>query len=70
MPLRKQSSRIGWHQLFTRFVEGANFSSKSAGRTGLRTSSPLQFGQVPANLSLAQSQQNVHSKLQIMASAD
>lgn len=38
------------------------------GRRGRRTNSPPQLGQVPFNLIFAQSLQNVHSNVQILAS--
>jgi len=41
-----------------------------AGRRGRTTSSPPQLGQIPASLLVAQSAQNVHSKVQIRASVD
>lgn len=54
--------------LRTRFVEAGYFSSMRAGRTGRRTSSPPQFGQVPASTPSAQRRQKVHSKVQMRAS--
>ena len=39
-----------------------------AGRIGLGTKLPPQFGQTLSNIVLAQSLQNVHSKVQIIAS--
>jgi hypothetical protein len=51
----------------TRFVEAGNFASLSAGRTGRRTSSPPQFGHLPFSTPLAQSLQNVHSNVHIIA---
>ena len=45
-------------------------SSFSAGRTGRRENSPPQFGQAPPKMFAAQSAQNVHSKVQIIASRE
>lgn len=53
----------------TRFVEAGCFASIRADRTGRRTSSPPQFGQMPS-LASAQSAQNVHSKVQMRASSE
>jgi hypothetical protein len=39
--------------------------SRAAGRTGLRTSSPPQFGQTKPNFAEAHAEQNVHSNVQI-----
>jgi hypothetical protein len=55
--------------LNTRSVEGGNFASFAAGRLGRATSSPPQFGHTPCSLSVAQSTQNVHSNVQMRASA-
>ena len=56
--------------LNTRAVAPGYFSSLAAGRDGRASSSPPQFGHVPARRPLAQSRQNVHSKEQIRASVD
>lgn len=56
--------------LNTRVVDAGNFSSFAAGRDGRGTSSPPQFGHVPARRWFAQSLQNVHSKEQMRASAE
>jgi hypothetical protein len=53
-----------------RSVEAGYCSNFSAGRRGLRTSSPPQFGHVPFSTSLVHSLQNVHSNVQIIADAD
>jgi len=55
--------------LNTRSLDGGNFASLLAGRIGRATKLPPQFGQVPPSFVSAQSRQNVHSKVQIMASA-
>jgi hypothetical protein len=47
--------------LYTRVADAGCFFSMAAGLTGLRTSSPPQFGQVPFSVFSAQSAQNVHS---------
>jgi hypothetical protein len=52
----------------TRFVDAGNRVSFSSGRLGRASSSPPQFGQRPPSFVSVQSRQNVHSKLQIMAS--
>ncbi|ASY57543.1 hypothetical protein SS05631_c26140 [Sinorhizobium sp. CCBAU 05631] len=52
----------------TRWVEAGHFLSIAVGRIGRRTSSPLQFGQIPPSFPSAQSAQKVHSKVQIIAS--
>lgn len=52
----------------TRLVDAGYFASKAAGRTGRRTNSPPQLGQTPPRTVVTQSAQNVHSKVQIIAS--
>jgi hypothetical protein len=54
--------------LNTRRVEGGSFTSFAAGRTGRGAKLPPQFGQTPLSRLSTQSRQNVHSKVQIMAS--
>src|ERR1700733_4434939 len=54
--------------LTTRTADAGYFSSFSAGRMGRTTRFPSQFGQRPPSVVSVQSRQNVHSKLQIMAS--
>jgi hypothetical protein len=54
--------------LRTRSTEAGYFTSKAAGRIGRGTRLPPQFGQIPRNTSPAQAAQNVHSKVQIIAS--
>jgi len=54
--------------LYMRLVEGGLFASLAAGRTGRGAKFPPQFGQTPRSLSSTHSRQNVHSKVQIMAS--
>ena len=54
----------------TRSVDAGYFARSSAGLTGLPTSSPPQFGQIPPNLEVAQSLQNVHSNVQIITSEE
>ena len=54
--------------LTKRSVDAGYFSSIAGGRIGRRTSSPPQLGQMPSNTSSAQSAQNVHSYVQILAS--
>src|SRR5258708_6314809 len=49
-------------------VEGGNFASFEAGRTGRSEKLPPQFGQRPPSFPFTQSRQNVHSNVQIMAS--
>jgi hypothetical protein len=56
--------------LRVRAVAAGKASNSPAGRIGRRTSSPPQFGHPLANFDPAQSAQNVHSKLQIIAAAD
>lgn len=53
-----------------RSVAAGYCRSFSWGRIGLLTSSPPQFGHTPCKMWVAQSWQNVHSKEQIMASAE
>jgi hypothetical protein len=53
-----------------RSLEAGNFSSFSAGRRGLATSSPAQFGQRPFSLPVAQSRQKVHSNEHMSASGE
>jgi hypothetical protein len=54
--------------LNTRTPEGGNRSSLFAGLIGRGSRPPPQFGQRPPSLVSTQSRQNVHSKLQIIAS--
>jgi DNA-binding beta-propeller fold protein YncE len=54
--------------LSTRVVEGGYFASFSAGRIGRGAKLPPQLGQRPASFPSTQSRQNVHSKVQIIAS--
>jgi hypothetical protein len=54
--------------LNTRRVEDGLFTSSAAGRTGRGAKLPPQFGQTPLSRLSTQSRQNVHSKVQIMAS--
>jgi hypothetical protein len=56
--------------LKTRSVEAGYLASLLAGRRGRTTNSPPQLGQIPWSLVVAQSLQNVHSKLQIVASVE
>ena len=56
--------------LMIRSVEAGYCWSFSAGRIGLLTSSPPQFGHMPCKIWVAQLRQKVHSKEQIMASAE
>ena len=53
-----------------RTIEAGQSVSFSAGRIGRGTRFPPQFGQLPWSWVSAQSRQKVHSKLQIIASAD
>lgn len=53
-----------------RLVEAGYFSSLLAGRSGRDTNSPPQFGQIPPSTVSTQVAQNVHSKVQILASND
>lgn len=56
--------------LNTRSVDAGCRARAAAGRIGRRTSSPRQFGQTPPSFNSAQALQNVHSKVQILASGD
>jgi hypothetical protein len=56
--------------LNTRCVDAGNCPSFAAGRRGRVTSSPPQFGHLPASEPFAQEAQKVHSNEQIRASAD
>jgi hypothetical protein len=56
--------------LNTRCVEAGYFASFSAGRRGLRTNSPPQFGQAPFSRFSAQSAQKVHSNVQMSADVE
>jgi hypothetical protein len=51
-----------------RVIEGGFFTSLETGRIGRGAKFPPQLGQTPRSLLSTQSRQNVHSKLQIMAS--
>jgi hypothetical protein len=53
-----------------RSVEAGYFASFSTGLRGRATSSPPQFGHLPANTVSAHETQNVHSKEQILASPE
>jgi hypothetical protein len=67
-----QTARAATHSGFvdsTRLSETGYLAEKRAGRTGRAVSAPPQFGQVPERCRSAQSLQNVHSKLQIIAAA-
>jgi len=52
-----------------RLVEGGCLSSAEAGRTGRGVKFPPLLGQTPASLVSTHSRQNVHSNVQIIASA-
>jgi hypothetical protein len=54
--------------LNTRSFDGGYFASFSAGLIGRGEKLPSQFGQRPPSLVSTQSRQNVHSKVQIIAS--
>jgi len=54
--------------LNTRTDDAGFFASSEAGRIGRGTRLPPQFGQRPPSLLSTQSQQNVHSNEQIIAS--
>jgi hypothetical protein len=56
--------------LTIRRVDAGWRASRSFGRIGRRTSSPLQLGQRPASTPSAQSRQKVHSKEQMRASSE
>jgi hypothetical protein len=60
-----------WHPetLTIRRADGGWSRSAAAGRIGLRSNSPPQFGQEPRKICSAQRAQNVHSKLQMRAAA-
>ena len=49
---------------------GGYFSNDEFGRIGLETKFPPQFGQIPLRISLEHFEQNVHSKVQIIASSE
>jgi hypothetical protein len=53
-----------------RSVAAGKRARAAGGRIGRRTSSPPQFGQIPASLSAAQVAQKVHSNEQILASCE
>jgi hypothetical protein len=53
-----------------RRVDAGWRSSRSLGRTGRRTSSPVQLGQRPPSTPSAHSRQNVHSYEQFRASGE
>ncbi len=53
-----------------RLVEAGYFSSILVGRCGRDTKSPPQLGQMPPSTVSTQVAQNVHSKVQIIASID
>ena len=53
-----------------RTVEAGCFASIAAGRIGLGTRLPPQFGQLPCSVSASQLVQKVHSKVQISASVE
>lgn len=53
----------------TRSEEAGYLSLRWMGRIGLGEKFPPQFGQMPASTSLAHSEQKVHSKVQMTASA-
>jgi hypothetical protein len=53
-----------------RIVDAGYFLSQRRGLRGLGESSPAQLGQIPASLFTQHCAQNVHSKLQIIASAE
>jgi hypothetical protein len=55
--------------LNTRRLAGGLLMSFAAGRIGRGAKLPPQFGQTPLSLLSTQSRQNVHSKVQIIASA-
>lgn len=61
----------GWHQfLVTRFFEAGFFCKRDCGRIGRDSKLPPQFGQTPWYTSSTHRRQNVHSKVQIIASGD
>jgi hypothetical protein len=51
-------------------VEAGYLASQFAGLTGRAVKSPPQFGQTEFNFVSTQSRQNVHSKVQIIASGE
>jgi hypothetical protein len=53
-----------------RAVAAGKRARAAGGRIGRRTSSPPQFGQIPASRSVAQVAQKVHSNEQIRASRE
>ena len=53
-----------------RCADGGLLASLLAGRRGRGTSSPPQFGQIPASFDAVQDAQNVHSNEQIRASVE
>ena len=53
-----------------RSVDAGYFSSLFAGRRGRDTSSPPQLGHILPSIESALDAQNVHSKVQILASVD
>jgi hypothetical protein len=57
-------------RLTTRREDAGWFSNPAAGRIGLRTSSPSQFGQTPRNVTSAQSRHHVHSKVRMNTSRE
>jgi len=60
-----------WHQfLVTRFCEAGSFCNRDCGRIGRDSKLPPQFGQTPLNTPSTHRRQNVHSKVQIIASCD
>ena len=63
-----QEATAGPCGLNTRWVDAGLLKSLLAGRTGRGTKLPPQLGQTPPSLFSTQSRQNVHSKVQIMAS--
>lgn len=56
--------------LSTRLVDAGSLASIAAGRRGLTTSSPPQFGHCPPSTPSAHATQNVHSYVQIRASVE
>ena len=56
--------------LKTRSVDAGNLPSFPAGRRGRATSSPAQFGQMPASTVSAQLVQKVHSNEQMRAAVE
>lgn len=73
LPKRSRTHAHGAAQpcgLNTLSLDGGFLLSFAAGRTGLATSSPPQFGQMFFSFCVAQLSQNVHSNEQILASFD